>query len=173
MKKRKIYSNRRMHHMYLILIGVQSPLNLFTRLYQVSFFWKNALVNVEFRKLETNFRTVESYESSIFGETSKYRRAIYWKECWNRCFYYWRGHLCWGKIIFSFETSTTKPVSDIMAWTFFSQFKMPDDRVTTWVTVSHGVLLTASKTITFLGFCIEKSLLSAWRRHNNRFNRDY
>ena len=41
------------------------------------FFCKSALINVEFRKLETNFRTVESYESSIFGETSKYRRAIY------------------------------------------------------------------------------------------------
>ena len=127
MKKRKIYSNRRMHHMYLILIGVQSPLNLFTRLYQVSFFWKYALVNVEFRKLETNFRTIESYESSIFGETSKYRRAIYWKECWNCCFYYWWGYLCRGKIIFSFETSTTKRVSDIMT-AFFLNSQMPDDR---------------------------------------------
>ena len=35
------------------------------------------VINVDFRKLETNFRTLESYESSVFRKTSKYRGKIY------------------------------------------------------------------------------------------------
>ena len=122
-----------------------------------------AIINVEFRKLETNFWTTQSYESSIFGKTSKHRGQIYWKECRNRGFYHWWCYLCRGK-------PTLFPVGDINDKTTFNRHCASRCAAFDIYLLFSAILPWL---IDILGFGIEESVISAWSGYNNWFNRDY